>query len=81
GDLVSSSAKLDVPRSTPVLQRQALHATLLAFEHPSSGEMAEFIAPLPEDLRRVIGLLRAHRFVDAPTVAGAELDLDVVLPR
>jgi 23S rRNA pseudouridine1911/1915/1917 synthase len=81
GDLVSSTAKLDVPRSTPVLTRQALHATLLAFEHPRSGEPVEHIAPLPEDLRRVVGLLREHRFVDAPTVAGAELDLDAVLPR
>lgn len=79
GDVVMSSAKLDMPRSTPLLTRQALHATLLGFEHPANQEQVEFIAPLPEDLRRTIGLLRTHRFIDAPRVAGAELDLDSVL--
>ena len=80
GDIVLSSAKLDVPRSTPLLTRQALHATLLAFEHPGQGEQSEFIAPLPDDMSRVIAMLRAHRFIDAPKVSGAELDLDAVLP-
>ncbi|MCH2149787.1 MAG: RluA family pseudouridine synthase, partial [Phycisphaerales bacterium] len=79
GDVVMSSAKLDMPRSTPLLTRQALHATLLGFEHPATGAQVEFIAPLPEDLRRTIELLRAHRFIDAPSVAGAELDLQSVL--
>jgi len=32
------------------LGRQALHAYLLAFEHPSSGEMLEFRSELPADL-------------------------------
>lgn len=33
------------------LQRQALHAFRLAFEHPVTGSALEFHAPLPADLR------------------------------
>jgi 23S rRNA pseudouridine1911/1915/1917 synthase len=32
------------------LPRQALHAKLLGFEHPASGEWLEFASPLPADL-------------------------------
>lgn len=42
-----------------VLDRQALHAALLAFEHPVTGETMSFVAPLPEDMRRLIDTLRA----------------------
>ncbi|MGO9488843.1 MAG: RluA family pseudouridine synthase [Solirubrobacteraceae bacterium] len=41
------------------LQRQFLHATRLAFEHPLTGEPIELRSPLPEDLRA--GLERAER--------------------
>ncbi|MBT0958826.1 RluA family pseudouridine synthase [Alphaproteobacteria bacterium KMM 3653] len=34
--------------------RQALHAATLGFEHPTSGEMMQFEAPLPDDM---VGLL------------------------
>jgi 23S rRNA pseudouridine1911/1915/1917 synthase len=40
-------------------RRQALHAFLLQFEHPSSGETMHFEAPPPEDLERLILALRA----------------------
>jgi 23S rRNA pseudouridine1911/1915/1917 synthase len=33
------------------LERQFLHATRLAFEHPTTGERVEVVSPLPEDLR------------------------------
>ncbi|WP_249931236.1 RluA family pseudouridine synthase [Ramlibacter sp. 2FC] len=36
------------------LQRQALHAFRLAFEHPVTGQALEFRAPLPEDLRQAL---------------------------
>ena len=36
------------------LQRQALHAFRLAFEHPVTGEALEFRAPLPDDLRQAL---------------------------
>lgn len=36
------------------LQRQALHAFRLAFEHPVTGEALEFRASLPDDLRQAL---------------------------
>jgi 23S rRNA pseudouridine1911/1915/1917 synthase len=41
------------------LERQFLHATRLAFEHPISGERIEAVSPLPPDL--VAALERAER--------------------
>jgi 23S rRNA pseudouridine1911/1915/1917 synthase len=40
--------------------RLALHATSLAFEHPATGQRLEWESPLPEDLRAVVGRLRAR---------------------
>ena len=34
--------------------RQALHAARLAFEHPSSGRLVRFEAPLPADMRALL---------------------------
>ncbi len=59
----------------PLLTRQALHAATLGFEHPISKEPMEFQAPLPDDLRALIGLLRTHQLVDTPNVSGATVDL------
>jgi len=42
------------------LGRQALHAYLLAFEHPSSGEMLEFRSELPADLARLSSVLATN---------------------
>jgi 23S rRNA pseudouridine1911/1915/1917 synthase len=39
--------------------RQALHAFLLQFEHPATGETMHFEAPPPADLERLIEALRA----------------------
>jgi 23S rRNA pseudouridine1911/1915/1917 synthase len=36
------------------LERQFLHATRLAFDHPFTGEPVDVTSPLPEDLRRVL---------------------------
>ena len=41
------------------LERQFLHATRLAFDHPLSGERVEVLSPLPADLARA--LRRADR--------------------
>ncbi|MGA7615949.1 MAG: RluA family pseudouridine synthase [Thermoanaerobaculia bacterium] len=38
--------------------RQALHAAVLIFDHPVSGERMRFESPLPEDLQEVIDVLR-----------------------
>ena len=40
--------------ATPGLDRQFLHATRLAFEHPFTGEQVDVTSPLPEDLQRVL---------------------------
>jgi 23S rRNA pseudouridine1911/1915/1917 synthase len=39
--------------------RQALHAWLLQFEHPKTGEIMRFEAELPEDMRALIAALAA----------------------
>jgi 23S rRNA pseudouridine1911/1915/1917 synthase len=36
------------------LERQFLHATRLAFEHPVTGERIEVISPLPADLQAAL---------------------------
>ncbi|MVA72042.1 RluA family pseudouridine synthase [Agrobacterium vitis] len=38
--------------------RQALHAYLLAFEHPTTGEVMHFEAPIPDDMETIIEALR-----------------------
>lgn len=38
--------------------RQALHAGLLGFEHPVTGEMLTFRSPLPQDMVDLLGALR-----------------------
>ena len=40
------------------LDRQALHARLLGFEHPVSGEFLRFETSLPDDLEKLAGILR-----------------------
>jgi len=40
-------------------KRQALHAWKLGFSHPTQGETVSFEAPLPEDMRQLIELLKA----------------------
>lgn len=42
------------PNDTSVISRQALHSYHLTFTHPITGQAMEFIAPLPEDMRRVL---------------------------
>ncbi len=54
--------KTPSPRAEAALRgfhRQALHAARLAFAHPASGERVEFKAPLPADLRELVGALSA----------------------
>ncbi|MNN87180.1 Ribosomal large subunit pseudouridine synthase D [compost metagenome] len=37
---------------------QALHAAVLGFVHPTTGEYIEFSAPIPEDMEHVLHALR-----------------------
>ncbi|MCY3878744.1 MAG: RluA family pseudouridine synthase [Rhodobacteraceae bacterium] len=39
--------------------RQALHAVSLHFNHPASGERMRFESPLPDDMRRLVTILRS----------------------
>lgn len=40
-------------------QRQALHATMLRLEHPITGELMEWHAPLPDDFVELVEALKA----------------------
>src|SRR5690606_5956776 len=47
------------PRRMPFeVDGQLLHARTLGFIHPGTGEFVEFTAPYPEDMARVLGMLR-----------------------
>lgn len=52
----ASDAFLDVLRN---FKRQALHATMLRLNHPISGELMEWHAPLPEDFVELVEALKA----------------------
>jgi 23S rRNA pseudouridine1911/1915/1917 synthase len=41
-------------KRSPLIARQALHAALLAFDHPVTGERLRFESPLPDDIRHAI---------------------------
>ncbi|WP_417605388.1 23S rRNA pseudouridine(1911/1915/1917) synthase RluD [Oceanimonas baumannii] len=40
-------------------KRQALHAVMLRLEHPISGELMEWHAPIPDDMVKLVEVLRA----------------------
>jgi 23S rRNA pseudouridine1911/1915/1917 synthase len=55
----TKAVKLPAP-AQPVLEalgRQALHAAVLGFEHPSTGEHLRFESPLPADIARLVAAL------------------------
>ena len=39
---------------------QLLHAGVLGFRHPSTGEYMEFFRPVPEEFSQVLEKLRKH---------------------
>jgi 23S rRNA pseudouridine1911/1915/1917 synthase len=45
----------------PVISRVALHAHSLEFKHPTTDEMVQFEAPLPDDMQNLLDMLREHR--------------------
>ena len=62
-----------------LIGRQALHAAMLAVTHPITHKQLKFEAPLPDDMRELIALLRTHKFVERPNVAGTMLDLELTI--
>ena len=45
----------------PIISRPALHASTLEFEHPDTGKMVKFEAPVPKDMQGLLDILREHR--------------------
>jgi 23S rRNA pseudouridine1911/1915/1917 synthase len=43
-----------------LIDRQALHASEVIFDHPTTKKKMKFIIPLPEDMQRVLTYLRAQ---------------------
>ncbi len=43
------------------LKRQALHARLLGFVHPTTGENLTFSAPMPKDMQQVLDALQTNQ--------------------
>ena len=58
GDDMYGGRAFEMPDGT-VFERQALHAALLAVEHPKTNESMVFCAPPPADMRAVIEHLRS----------------------
>jgi 23S rRNA pseudouridine1911/1915/1917 synthase len=47
-----------------IIDRQALHAELLGFRHPVTGEAVSASAPMPSDMEKVLRILRNVRRVE-----------------
>jgi 23S rRNA pseudouridine1911/1915/1917 synthase len=45
----------------PVISRVALHAHTLEFKHPTTKKHVRFEAPLPDDMQRLLDMLRKYR--------------------
>ncbi|MCZ6445647.1 MAG: RluA family pseudouridine synthase [Planctomycetota bacterium] len=79
GDVVGPAGAGDRSARDPLIARQALHAAMLSFSHPITNEAMTFRSPLPQDFHDLVMLLRQHRFVKAPNVAGATIELAQML--
>ncbi|MBC8522924.1 hypothetical protein H8D29_03255 [PVC group bacterium] len=66
-------------RRVRIIDRQALHASLLEFDHPISCNESKFTAPLHADMQLLVSLLREYRFKRSPTVPSAILDLETII--
>ena len=60
-DALYGAAPCDVELAAgaAAIGRQALHAAVLSFVHPTSGERLRFEAPLPADMAVALDALRA----------------------
>jgi 23S rRNA pseudouridine1911/1915/1917 synthase len=45
----------------PIINRCALHASTIAFTHPTTNKIVRFEAPLPDDMANLLDLLRKYR--------------------
>ncbi|WP_040950413.1 RluA family pseudouridine synthase [Gorillibacterium massiliense] len=58
---MAGSAILDSMEWNYPIERQALHARMLAFQHPATGERMSFVAPMPEDMEETTAYLRQSK--------------------
>lgn len=66
-------------RTDIIIGRPALHATVLQFAHPATGETMTFTAPLHDDMATILDALRENRPKSGPLKAeGAGVDLDLL---
>lgn len=67
--------------ASAVFARQALHATVLGFQHPITSVPMIFSAPVPPDMAQLLSVLRRHwRASEVLDVPGSTIDLSVVAP-
>ncbi|MBF0565470.1 MAG: RluA family pseudouridine synthase [Nitrospirae bacterium] len=59
-DTYGRQCTLELDTGRVNIDRQMLHAALLGFTHPITGQVLEFKSPLPTDMAGVMALLRAH---------------------
>lgn len=59
--LTRGEIRRDAGDTQILLQRQALHAQRLRFQHPATGETLEIEAPLPDDIAATLDALRRYR--------------------
>ena len=59
GHAVLGDASYGRAPADPALTRPMLHAAVLGFVHPNTGEYVEFHAPLPADMERAVAGHRA----------------------
>ena len=57
--LLDSEPKEDIEAALAALNRQALHAARLTFQHPVTGEIRTFESPPPPDMAALISALKA----------------------
>ena len=55
-----SKYKQFVENCFSLLPRQALHALVLGFEHPTTGQHLHFESPLPSDMDAVLNKWRSY---------------------
>ncbi len=63
GKLIYQWQLKDAEQTTedPVIDRVALHAHTLSFKHPKTEDMVKFEAPMPDDMKNLLDLLRKYR--------------------
>lgn len=62
GDDMYGGRALEEGCGSVLIARQALHAALLSFGHPISGQAMTIVAPLPSDLKASISHFRSRTF-------------------